>query len=143
MSRRVAATIVLADDDEADRILTRRALRKAGIGNEVLEVSDGPALIRALKGESEFAGRDAVDFVLLDLKMPGMDGLEVLAAIGKDRAIQDVPVIVLTGSEDRNDIRAAYRSGAASYLAKPVTFEGIQRAVRELDGYSIAIVRDE
>ena len=142
MSRSVAATIVLADDDEADRMLTRRALRKAAIGNEVLEVSDGPALMRALRGEAEFAGREAVDFVLLDLSMPGMDGLEVLSLIDGDSTLRGVPVVVLTGSDDRSDIRAAYRSGAASYLAKPVTFEGIQRAVRELDGYSIAIVRD-
>jgi two-component system response regulator len=142
MNPSVAATIVLADDDEADRILTRRALRKAGIGNEVLEVSDGQALLRLLRGEGEFAGRAAVDFVLLDLKMPGMDGLEVLILLKEDERLREIPVVVLTGSEDKNDIRASYRAGAASYLAKPVTFDGVLRAVRQLDGYSIAIVRD-
>ncbi len=142
MSAKRAATILLADDDEADRIMTRRALRNAGLGNVVAEVADGEALLRAMRGEGEYADQGAVHFVLLDLKMPGMHGIEVLNTIREDPALREVPVVVLTGSEEENDIRSAYRAGAASYLAKPVTFDGIVRAVRQLEGYSLAIVKE-
>ncbi|MFT6395444.1 MAG: two-component system response regulator [Bradymonadia bacterium] len=142
MSSKRAATILLADDDEADRIMTRRALRSAGLGNEVLEVANGESLLRAMRGEGEYANRGDVHFVLLDLKMPGMHGIEVLNSIREDPKLSGVPVVVLTGSEEANDIRSAYLAGAASYLAKPVTFDGILRAVRQLEGYSLAIVKE-
>lgn len=142
MTSKRSATILLADDDEADRILTRRALRGAGLGNEVLEVEDGKTLIQALRREGKYAECGKVHFVLLDLKMPGLHGIEVLKILRDDPELKTVPVVVLTGSEADEDIRSAYRAGAASYLAKPVTFEGIVRAVRQLEGYSLAIVKE-
>lgn len=119
-------TILMADDDEDDRDLTREALRDARFIDEMRFVVDGRDLLDYLRAAGPYAspqpsGRPRPSLILLDLNMPRMDGREALAEIKADRALRRIPVVVLTTSSDEHDVASAYDLGANSYITKPVT----------------------
>ena|SRR5437899_3358273 len=118
--------ILLAEDDGVDVLLTRRAFTKAGLRNPLHVVSDGVEALAYLSGEGQYADRSQHPLpvlLLLDLKMPHKNGLEVLEWIRDQPELSDLRVVVLTGSDQPQDIQDAYRLGATSYLTKPLVVE--------------------
>ena len=133
-----AIEILLVEDNPNDLELTMRALRKARLGNHIQVARDGAEAIDYLFGEGAFAGRDVNDtpkMILLDLKLPKVDGIEVLRRIKADPRTQFVPVVVLTSSKEQRDVVESYRLGVNSYIVKPVDFERFVTAVQELGMY--------
>ena len=133
-----ALTILLVEDNPDDEVLTVRELQKQNIVNEIIAVRDGVEALEYLFGTGQYAGRDATDrptVVLLDLKLPKVDGLEVLRRIRSDDHTKYTPVVVLTSSDDQRDIVASYRLGANSYVRKPINFDQFQEAVRHVQFY--------
>ena len=134
-------TILLVEDDEDQVILAMRALRKHGIVKEVDEVvvaGDGEAALDYLFGKGSYAGRDTgvmPEFVLLDVKLPKMDGLQVLERLRGDERTELLPVILFSSSREHEDIVAGYRLGANSYVAKPANFEKFSEAMQYLGWY--------
>ena len=126
------------EDNPDDEALTIRALQKNGIVNEVVVASDGAEALDYLFGTGEYAGRDVSvqpQLILLDLKLPKIDGLEVLKKIRSDPRTQFNPVVVLTSSSEQRDIVRSYEDGANSYIRKPVDFEQFLTAVNQLGVY--------
>jgi len=130
--------ILLVEDNPDDEVLTIRAFRKNNITNEVVVARDGVEAIDYLFGAGKYEGRDTSDLpqvVLLDLKLPKMDGLEVLRRIRADDRTRYQPVVILTSSKEDQDMISGYRLGANSYVRKPVNFEEFIEAARQLGLY--------
>ena len=128
-------TIVLVEDNPDDEALTLRALRKNSIANEVIVAHDGVEALDYLWGQGGYQGRDVRDtpaVVLLDLKLPRVDGLEVLRRIRADRRTELLPVVILTSSKEEQDLVNGYKLGANAYVRKPVDFTQFMDAVRQL-----------
>ena len=134
--------IVMAEDDPDDRLLTRRALKKNNIANELHMVEDGEELLDFLHRRGDYAEREGPrpGLVLLDLNMPRMDGREALREIKKDPTLRRIPVIVLTTSEAEQDILESYDLGVNAFVTKPVTFEGLVEALQRLGDFWLEIV---
>jgi CheY-like chemotaxis protein len=135
-------TILLVEDEPDDADLLIRAFRKAGIENPVRHVEDGDAAVAYLAGEAPFGNRQDSPLpimVLLDLKLPRRSGFEVLAWLQGQPALRRLPVVVLTSSEQTDDINRAYDLGANSYLVKPVTTAGLHDMVRGMHAYWIGL----
>jgi two-component system response regulator len=131
-------SILLVEDNPDDELLTLRALKKNHIPNPVVVARDGAEALDYLMGLGAYAGRDLSDLpalVLLDLKLPKIDGLEVLRRIKQDPRLRLVPVVVLTTSNEQADIAQGYRFGANSYIRKPVDFERFNEAIGRLARY--------
>ncbi len=138
MTKIESADILLVEDNPHDRELTLRALRKNNIVNPVLTVGDGAEALDFLFGTGAFAGRDTEQtpkVILLDLKLPKVDGLEVLEKVKSDERTKMIPVVVLTSSREENDVVDSYRLGVNSYIVKPVDFEKFAEAVANLGLY--------
>jgi two-component system, response regulator len=130
--------ILLVEDDANDEALTLRALRKNHVRNEVVVARDGVEAIDWLFGRGAHAGRDPSvlpQIVLLDLKLPKLDGLEVLQRVRADERTRRLPVVILTSSKEEQDIVRSYEAGANSYVRKPVEFSEFLEAVRQLGLY--------
>jgi two-component system, response regulator len=130
--------ILLAEDNPDDVKLTMRALKKANVLNEVVVAQDGTEALDYLFGTGKYAGRDVnqkPQVVLLDLKMPKVDGLEVLQRIRADERTRLLPVVILTTSSEDKDRVSSYKLGANSYVRKPVDFNQFTEAVRQLGLY--------
>jgi two-component system response regulator len=130
--------ILLVEDNRDDEALTLRALKKNNIKNEVVVARDGVAALDFLFGTGSYAGRDITvmpQVVLLDLKLPKIDGLEVLRRLRADERTQLLPVVILTSSNEEQDLIAGYGLGANSYIRKPVDFNHFMEAVRQLGLY--------
>lgn len=129
-------TILLVEDNPDDVKLTERALRANKIANELLVVNDGVAAMEYLTSTAASGRTGALpSVILLDLKLPRMDGLELLHQIRADERLKLLPVVVLTSSREETDILKSYNQGANSYIRKPVDFEQFSEAVRELELY--------
>ena len=130
--------ILLVEDSPTDLELTLHALRGNHITNHIQVARDGAEALEFIFATGAHAGRDINDgpkVVLLDLKLPKVDGFEVLRQIKGDARTRDVPVVVLTSSREAPDIAASYRLGANGYIVKPVDFEQFANAVRDLGLY--------
>lgn len=133
-----ARTILLVEDNPDDEELTLRALARNNIGNKVVVVRDGQEAIDFLEGTGAHASRDPNDvpaLILLDLKLPKVDGLEVLKRLRANSRTAIVPVVILTSSKEDRDRSNGYYGGANSYVQKPVDFTAFVDAVRQLGMY--------
>ena len=134
--------ILLVEDNPDDVKLTLRALKKSNILNEVVVAQDGVEALDYLFGTGKYAGRDTrvvPQLILLDLKMPKMDGLEVLQRLRGDGRTKLLPVVVLTTSSEDRDRIESYKLGANSYVRKPVDFDQFVDAVRQLGLYWLVL----
>jgi two-component system response regulator len=134
--------ILLVEDNPDDVKLTLRALKKSNILNDVIVAEDGVEALDYLLGTGKFSGRDTSilpQVVLLDLKMPRMDGLEVLHRIRADERTKLLPVVVLTTSSEEKDRVESYKLGANSYIRKPVDFNQFAEAVLQLGLYWLVL----
>ncbi|OLB17202.1 MAG: two-component system response regulator [Gemmatimonadetes bacterium 13_1_40CM_3_69_22] len=130
--------ILLVEDDSADAELTLRAFKARNFANQVFVARDGAEALDFFFGDGSHPLRDigvVPKVVLLDLKLPKVDGLEVLRRLRADDRTRRIPVVILTSSREEPDIAAAYRLGANSYIVKPVDFEAFARAVSEVGLY--------
>lgn len=130
--------ILLVEDNPDDQELTLRALKANNILNEVIVAQDGAEALDYLFGEGSYAGRDLAvmpQVILLDLKLPKIDGLEVLKRMRADERTRLLPVVILTSSKEERDLVNGYGSGANSYVRKPVDFGEFREAVRQLGLY--------
>jgi two-component system, response regulator len=130
--------ILLVEDNPDDVALTLRAFKKNNIANQVVVAADGQAALDWLWGEGEYAGRDTTElpaFVLLDLKLPKVDGLEVLRALRANPRTRLLRVVVLTTSREEQDVVESYSLGANSYIRTPVDFDEFLHVVGQLGLY--------
>lgn len=148
MSRDNATPLILmAEDDADDRLLAQEALKESRTicskKNILSFVQDGVELLDYLRGEGNYSrGRPPrPNLILLDLNMPRKDGREALAELKSDPVLRGIPVVILTTSQAEEDILQCYRLGAASYLTKPVTFEGLVKLMRVLREYWLDFVK--
>lgn len=131
--------ILLVEDNPDDEALTLRALRKHNIANEVIVARDGVEAIECLFGEGSHKGEPLPQVVLLDLKLPKIDGLEVLERIRSDERTRYLPVVILTSSNEQMDLSKSYQLGANSYVRKPVNFDEFVEAARQLGLYWLVL----
>ena len=134
----VPLDILLVEDEPAHADLTKRAIRKAGNANRIDIVSDGEEALDYLHNQGKY--EDKVKYpmpglILLDIKLPGIDGIEILKKIKEDPKLKQIPVIMLTTSEREEDIARAYNHYANSYLTKPVGFKEFEERIRQIDFY--------
>jgi two-component system response regulator len=133
-----AVDLLVVEDDERDLELTLRALKKVPQLERIAVARDGVEALEYLFGEGQWAGRrveDAPKLVLLDLKLPRVDGLEVLQRIKADPRTRGIPVVALTSSKEEHDVLTSYDLGVNSYVVKPVTFERFMAAVAQVGAY--------
>ena len=133
-----ARVILLVEDNPDDEALTLRALKKNNITNEVVVARDGAEALDYLFGTGQYAGREQApppQITLLDLKLPKVDGLEVLRRLRADERTRLLPVVILTSSNEEQDRLKGYGLGANSYVRKPVDFDQFMEAVRQLGLY--------
>lgn len=141
---RAPITILYAEDDPDDRMLTADALRESRLANRLEMVEDGADLLAYLRREgrwSDPASSPRPGVILMDLNMPKMDGREALAAIKADPRFASIPVVILTTSQAEADIVRSYEIGASSYVTKPVTFEGMVQIMADLGRYWFEVVQ--
>ncbi len=134
--------ILLVEDNDDDVQLTLRAFNKSRLRNEIVVVRDGAEALDFLFGTGAYAGRDISDqpqVTLLDLKLPKVDGLEVLQRIRSDTRTELLPVVILTSSREQEDLMRSYRLGANSYIRKPVDFNQFIEAVQQLGLYWLVL----
>ena len=132
------APILLVEDEEAHVELTIRAIRKAGNTNEVIAIEDGEEALDYLYNRNKYENRDIYPspcLILLDIKLPGLGGIEILKQIKKDPRLRRIPVIMLTTSERPKDINKAYDCHANSYLTKPVDPREFEEKIMQLEVY--------
>ena len=130
--------ILLVEDNPSDAELTLRALKQRNLANQVFVCHDGAEALEFFFGEGPNALREigvVPKVILLDLKLPKVDGLEVLRRLKEEARTKSIPVVVLTSSREEPDIARAYRLGANSYIVKPVDFEAFARAVSDVGLY--------
>ena len=134
--------ILLVEDNPDDETLTLRALEKSNILNRIVVAHDGVEAIDYLLGEGSYSSRDTSvmpELILLDLKLPKMDGLEVLRRIRADKRTKLLPVVILTSSKEERDLIQGYRLGANSYILKPVDFVQFSNAIQQLGLYWLVL----
>jgi len=137
-------TILLVEDNADDELLALRALKKTAVPNEVVVARDGEEALEYIFGRGRYAGRDVSKqpkVIFLDLKLPKLNGIEVLRSIRKDDRTSRVPVVLLTSSDERQDLIDGYDSGANSYINKPVDFNEFVEQVKLLGQYWLGINR--
>lgn len=136
-------TILMADDDADDRMLTKDALDESRVLNDLRFVEDGEALIDYLKRRNKYADPDQSPrpgLILLDLNMPKKDGREALAEIKADPDLRRIPIVVMTTSKAEEDIFRSYDLGASSFITKPVTFDRLVDLMKTLGEYWVEFV---
>lgn len=135
--------ILLVEDSKLDAELSLRALKNGGLANKVLWVKDGQQALDYLFRHGEYAQRveGVPRLVLLDLKMPRVDGIEVLEAVKADQSTRRIPVVIMTSSQEESDVARSYDLGVNSYVVKPVDFNALTDIARQAGYYWLAINR--
>jgi two-component system response regulator len=134
--------ILLVEDNPDDELLALRALKKSNVPNEVVVAHDGVEALDYLFASGPYEGRDTSSMpqlVLLDLKLPRVDGLEVLKRLRSDERTRLLPVVILTSSKERRDMLEGYGRGANSYIRKPVNFEQFMNVIEQLKRYWLVL----
>ena len=134
--------ILLVEDNPDDEALTLRALKKNHIGNEIVVARDGVEALDYVFAQGAHSGRDLShqpEVILLDLKLPKIDGHEVLEKIRADKRTRRIPVVILTTSNEEHDIASSYDNGANSYIRKPVDFEQFIDAIKQMGMYWLVL----
>lgn len=135
-------TILLIEDNPDDEALTMRAFKKSHLANDVVVARDGVEALDYLFGTGAYEGRDVSDkphLILLDLKLPRLDGMDVLKRIRSDERVNLIPIVVLTSSREQEDLIRSYALGANSYIRKPVDFNQFVHAVQQLGLYWLVL----
>ena len=136
------AHILLVEDNRMDVELTLDAFHEARLFNTIHVASDGQDALDYLFGRGKYADREAYplpNLILLDLKLPGIDGFEVLRQLKAAPVLKRLPVVVLTSSKEEGDRALSYDIGANSYLVKPVSFDGFLGVIRQIEGYWLSL----
>ena len=134
--------ILLVEDNPSDVGLTQRALAKSHVANELVVAEDGQEALDYLFGAGAYTGRDVTELpalVLLDLKLPRVDGLQVLRQIRADERTSRLPVVILTTSKEEQDVAQSYDLGANSYIRKPVDFTQFAQAIEQMGLYWLVL----
>jgi len=140
-----SSTVLIADDDQNDVFFLRRAFQKSGLGHHLFEVQDGQQAVDYLSGAPPFQDRNKYplpSLLLLDLKMPRMTGFEVLSWLQNQSSLKQMPVVVLSGSNQARDVEQARSLGAAEYQVKPADFDALMKFVREVDARWLQAARN-
>ncbi|SRR6266700_348352 len=130
--------ILLVEDNQYDAEMTIRALKKVNLANKLVHLNDGEVAVNFIFALKEYSDRDTTrnpKVILLDIKMPKVDGIEILRLIKSDEHTKTIPVVIMTSSKEEQDIITSYSLGVNSYVVKPVDFEGFAKAVSELGLY--------
>ncbi len=135
------ATVLLVEDNQDDIELTLEALHDSKVRMNIDTVSDGLSAMAYLRREGKYADKPRPDLVLLDLNLPLMDGREVLKEMRADKELTEIPVVILTTSEDEGDILKAYKLHANCYITKPVDFERFTEIIRQVEGFWLQLVK--
>ncbi|MEQ8583741.1 MAG: response regulator [Marinoscillum sp.] len=138
MTDRIFVEILLVEDNKSDAELTLMALEDFHLSNQIVWLKNGKEALDFLFGRGEYEGRDTLQvpkIILLDLKMPKVDGIEVLRAVRSDPKTKFIPVTVLTSSKEDKDIVETYQLGVNSYIVKPVDFDQFVKAVKDVGYY--------
>ncbi|MFZ2054450.1 MAG: response regulator [Candidatus Aminicenantales bacterium] len=142
MNNYIAVDILLVEDNPQDAEMMTRALKKHNLANRLHAVEDGAEALNFIFGRGKYEKRDLANspkVVLLDLKLPKVDGLEVLRTLKRDDRTRTIPVVIVTSSRQDPDIMAAYNLGANSYVVKPVDFEAFADAMAQLGLYWLLV----
>lgn len=134
--------IILVEDNPDDAALAIRALKKQNLANKLIHLTDGAEALDFMYGAGEYAGRNIDNMpkvILLDLKMPKVNGIEVLEKLKSDPVLKDIPIVVLTSSAEDPDIKKCYDLGANSYIVKPVDFDNFAKTVVDLGMYWVVL----
>ncbi len=134
--------VLLVEDNPTDAELAVRALKKSNLANKLVWVKDGAAALDFLFSRGEYAGRtqqEGPKVILLDLRLPKVDGMEVLRQVKENPATRTIPVVVLTSSKEDRDVAESYRLGVNSFISKPVEFDAFAKVVSELGMYWLLV----
>ena len=132
--------VLLVEDDEGDVLMTREAFELHKITNPLHVVTDGEQALAFVRRTGPFADAPRPGLILLDVNLPRLSGLEVLAELKRDPALLPIPVVMLTTSQAEEDILRSYKLHANAYVSKPVDFEGFVGAIRQIDDFFLALV---
>jgi two-component system, response regulator len=136
--------VLLVEDNDRDAELTMRAFKKCNLPNKLYWVRDGVEALEFMNGTGAFAGRDARDLprlILLDLKMPRLNGLDVLRSLKSDPRTQAVPIVVMTSSNQERDLDACYELGVNGYVTKPIGFTELMEAIAKIGKFWLLVNR--
>lgn len=142
MTNLEAVDVLLIEDNPQDAELTLRAFKKSNLANNIIVIDDGAEAVDYLFCKGKYAGRPFVQrpkIVLLDLKLPKVNGLEILRMIKSDERTKTIPVIIVTSSREDPDIKKAYEVGANSYVVKPVGFDSFMESINKLGFYWLLV----
>jgi two-component system response regulator len=134
--------IILVEDNQDDANLAIRALKKKKLSNKLIHLKDGQEALDFIFGKGQYEGKGietSPKVILLDLKMPRVNGIEVLEKIKSDKRTSGIPVVILTSSAEDPDVKRCYELGANSYIVKPVEFENFSKTVIELGMYWVVL----
>ncbi|NME68322.1 response regulator [Flammeovirga aprica] len=140
----MTTTILYADDDPEDRMLTEEAFEESNLSVQLRFVEDGEQLMDYLSHNGAFSDQDKFplpDLILLDLNMPKKDGVECLKEIKDNDLLRKIPIVILTTSNDEEDVVKTYNLGVSSFITKPVTFESMVEVVESINKYWFQVVR--
>lgn len=134
--------IILVEDNKSDAMLTTRALKKHNLANSLIHLVDGAQALDYIFGRGEFEGRNIEDrprVIFLDIKMPKVSGLEVLTVLKSDERTKQIPIVMMTSSQEEKDIIESHKLGVNSYVVKPVGFENFSKTIADLGFYWLVV----
>lgn len=137
--------ILLVEDNPHDLELTLRALKKGKLANRVIAVRDGAEALDFIFARGQYAGRDinhVPRVIFLDLKLPKVDGIDVLRAVKADERTKKIPIVIITSSAEEQDRVESYQLGVNSYVVKPIEFDGFMKTITDLGFYWLAVNRN-